>query len=57
MTRTHTDEITIGRNPGLTYSILSSLAEKRAREIESARRKERYCRFAKNCIDTLRFWK
>ena len=57
MTRTHTDEITIGRNPCLTYSILSSLAEKRAREIESARRKEKYCRIAKNCIDTLRFWK
>ena len=58
MNMTHTKHVTIGaNNSGLTYAVLSGLAEKRAREIESARRKERYCRFAKNCIDTLRFWK
>jgi len=57
MNMTHTKHVTIGRDPGLTYAVLSGLAEKRAREIESARRKKRYCRFAKNCIDTLRFWK
>ena len=57
MNMTHTKHVTIGVEPRLTYLILSGLAEKRAREIESARRKEIYCRIAKNCIDTLRFWK
>ena len=57
MNRTHTDEITIGRNPVLTYNILASLHNRKVRERQAARRKAECCRFAKKMIDTLRFWK
>jgi len=57
MNQTHTDRITIGRNPGLTYAILNALAEKRARDERAARRREKLSQFCRNALDTLRFWR
>jgi hypothetical protein len=57
MNMNHTDRITLGRDPGLTYAVLNALAERRAKDEKAARRKAECCRFAKKMIDTLRFWK
>jgi len=51
------EPIIIGRDPVATFLLVVAAHDRTMREAKAARRKERYCRFAKNCIDTLRFWK
>jgi hypothetical protein len=57
MNRTHTDHITLGRNPILTYDIVVAVHNRRVREAQAARRKAKLSQFCINVIDTLRFWK
>jgi hypothetical protein len=57
MNRTHTDHITLGRNPILTYNIVVAVHNRRVREFQAARRKRKLSQFCKNALDTLRFWK
>jgi len=57
MNRTHTDEITIGRNPVLSQTLAILIHNRKVRERRAARRREKLSRFCRNVIDTLRFWK
>jgi hypothetical protein len=57
MNRTHTDHITLGRNPILTYDIVVAVHNRRVREAIAARRREKLSQFCRNALDALRFWK
>jgi hypothetical protein len=57
MTRTHTDSITIGRNPVLTYNTVVAVHRRRVREAKAARRKEKLSQICRNALDALQFWK
>jgi hypothetical protein len=57
MSRTHTDSITIGRNPVLTYNTVVAVHNRRVREAKAARRREKLLQICRNALDALRFWK
>jgi len=57
MNMNHTDRVTLGRDPGLTYAVLNALAERRAKDEKAARHREKLSQFCKNALDALRFWK
>jgi hypothetical protein len=44
MNRTHTDHITLGRNPILTYDIVVAVHNRRVREAQAARRRKNILR-------------